>query len=97
MCDVARANTEGTPQMEDGTQGSPHLTLVFLSPLDGRFRLKTENPVSSRSSEQFSSSLSVRFKGHLLAFILYLMSGLVPKEKPMSQLLWILTTHTLEI
>lgn len=90
LCDAARVGTEDTAQMEDSTQSPPRVALAFLSPSDGRFRLKTENPVTSRSSEQFSSLLSVRFKGHLLAFILYLMSGLVPKEKLMSQLLWIL-------
>lgn len=38
--------------------------------------------------------LSVRFKSHLLVFILYLMSWFMPKVKLMSHLFWILNVCT---
>lgn len=50
--------------------------------------------MTSRISEQLPSFLSVRFKSHLLVFILYLMSWLMPKAGLMSGLLWILNLCT---
>lgn len=46
-------------------------SLLLLLKSVRRFQFKTEVPVTSRISESLPSFLSVRFKNHLLVFILY--------------------------